>query len=91
MTLIMMTCCGRFWFSDDPHHDDVLRQILVLDEEAHAKRDELARMAAALEEALRRPTPHAAAALAVKGLRSAVHPVAAEALYRGRPEPESVR
>mmetsp|Transcript_19927 Transcript_19927/g.41770 ORF Transcript_19927/g.41770 Transcript_19927/m.41770 type:complete len:783 (-) Transcript_19927:59-2407(-) len=64
--------------------------MLVLDEEAHAKRDELARMAAALEETLRRPTPHATAALAVKALRSAMIPVAAEALYRGRPEPESV-
>jgi hypothetical protein len=67
------------------------RQILVLDEELHAKREELGRMAAGLEEALRRPTPHAAAALAFKALRSAMHPVAAEALYHGRPEPESVR
>ena len=66
-------------------------QILVLDEELQAKRDELASMAAGLEEALRRPTPHAMAALAVTALRSAMHPVAAEALYRGRAEPEPVR
>ena len=66
-------------------------QILVLDEGLLAKRDELARTAAGLEEALRRPTPHGTAALAVKALRSAMLPVAAEALYRGRPEPEQVR
>ncbi len=62
----------------------------MLDEELHAKRDELGRISVGLEEALRRPTPHATAALAVKALRAAVHPVAAEALYHGRPEVESV-